>query len=348
VISGWVPATAINEIRGVLGTQVGEEVIVESAHIQDGEVPPVLMHNPAPARPFEFLVRLLALPRYGSIDPTLLMALFVPLFFGIMLGDVVYGAILLVLALAANHRLRNRPSTLRDLSRVFILSASWAVAWGVVYGEYLGDLGHRALGLEPIWINREEALEPLLLFAIAIGATHITLGLLLGVRQALRTRRRKELVERLSLLLTLAALFTLAAIVAGFLPGELRTPAFAAIVTALVILMVLGGGLGMVMAPLELIGLVGNVLSYLRIAALGVASVYLARIANELGAAAPLGLGVLVATLFHALNLALGAFSPTVQALRLHYVEFFSKFYDEGGEAFRPYGTGAENQPAAT
>ncbi len=97
--------------------------------------------------------------------------------------------------------------------------------------------------------------------------------------------------------------------------------------------------MGLVMAPLEMIGLVGNVLSYLRIAALGVASVYLARVANELGAVAPLWLGVLVATLFHALNLALGAFSPTVQALRLHYVEFFSKFYDdESGDAFRPFG----------
>jgi V/A-type H+-transporting ATPase subunit I len=101
------------------------------------------------------------------------------------------------------------------------------------------------------------------------------------------------------------------------------------------------------MAPLEIIGLVGNVLSYLRIAALGVASVYLARVANELGAAAPLWLGILIAALFHALNLALGAFSPTVQALRLHYVEFFSKFYDEGGDEFRPFG-GLDNRVAST
>jgi V/A-type H+-transporting ATPase subunit I len=320
-------------------------VILEQAAVEEGETPPVLMHNPAPARPFESLVRLLATPRYGSIDPTLLMGVFVPLFFGIMLGDVVYGAILLALAIAANHRLRDRPSALRDLSRVFMLSASWAIVWGVVYGEYLGDLGHRALGIEPIWINREEALESLLLFALAIGATHITLGLLLGVRQALKFHQRHELLERLSLLLTLAALFTLAAIAAEYLPGELITPSFAVIVTALVILMVLGGSMGLVMAPLELIGLIGNVLSYLRIAALGVASVYLARVANELGASGPLWLGLLVATLFHTLNLALGAFSPTVQALRLHYVEFFSKFYDEGGDDFRPFG-GAE-RPAA-
>ena len=256
-----------------------------------------------------------------------------------MLGDVIYGAILLGLAVAASRYLRNRPSALRDLSRVFVLSASWAILWGIVYGEYLGDLGHRLLGIEPIWINREEALEPLLLFALAIGAGHVTLGLLLGVWQSLKFHRRHETLERLMLLLTLGALFTLAAVAADFLPGSLVTPSFAAIVVATVVLMVLGGGMGLVMAPLEIIGLVGNVLSYLRIAAL--------RVANELGAAAPLWLGILIAALFHALNLALGAFSPTVQALRLHYVEFFSKFYDEGGDEFRPFG-GLDNRVAST
>ncbi len=65
---------------------------------------------------------------------------------------------------------------------------------------------------------------------------------------------------------------------------------------------------------------------------------YLARVANELGASGPIWVGVLIAALFHVLNLALGAFSPTIQALRLHYVEFFGKFYEEGGNAFEPFG----------
>ena len=68
-----------------------------------------------------------------------------------------------------------------ELSKVFVLSAVWTILWGVVYGEFLGDLGHRLFGLEPLWINREEALEPLLIFAIAVGAAHITLGLVLGL-----------------------------------------------------------------------------------------------------------------------------------------------------------------------
>ena len=73
-------------------------------------------------------------------------------------------------------------------------------------------------------------------------------------------------------------------------------------------------------------------------AAVGLASVYLAAVANELALSVPLLLGVFVAALLHLLNLALAAFSPMVQALRLHYVEFFSGFYEGGGIAFRPFG----------
>ncbi|MHC4850104.1 MAG: V-type ATP synthase subunit I, partial [Planctomycetota bacterium] len=100
----------------------------------------------------------------------------------------------------------------------------------------------------------------------------------------------------------------------------------------------LQGALGLLLGPLQLVGAAGGVLSYLRLAAIGLASVYLARVANELAFSAPLWVGLIVAALFHALNLVLGAFSPTIQALRLHYVEFFGQFHEGGGRPFRPFG----------
>jgi V/A-type H+-transporting ATPase subunit I len=115
-------------------------------------------------------------------------------------------------------------------------------------------------------------------------------------------------------------------------------PSVAAAAVGVAVLVRAGGPTGAITAPLEVLGAVGNVLSYLRIAAIGLASVYLSRVANELGAAGPLWLGIVVATLFHALNVALGAFSPTIQALRLHYVEFFGKFFEPGGRAYEPFG----------
>ncbi len=98
------------------------------------------------------------------------------------------------------------------------------------------------------------------------------------------------------------------------------------------------GWLGLLLGPIEFIGVIGNIMSYLRIAAIGLASVYLAKVANELaGLAGNLIVGIIIAVLIHALNLVMGVFSPTIQSLRLHYVEFFRKFYEGGGRPYEPF-----------
>jgi V/A-type H+-transporting ATPase subunit I len=335
-LSGWVPEADVDTLRHDLETKVGDEVVVERVEIGPEDAPPVLLENPSIPASFESFVRLLDIPRARTLDPSLLMAVFLPLFFGMMLGDVAYGVILLGLALLARHRLET-PGMLRDLARILELGAGWTIVWGFVYGEFLGDLGHR-LGMQPLWVNREDAVQSLLLLSIAIGAGHVLLGLAIGVWQARRIGDMHKLGERIGMIVGLIALFAIAGAAMGMIPDGLLTPAVALAVVGLVIVVSSGGVLGLLMGPLEFIGTIGNVLSYLRIAAIGLASVYLARVANELGAAAPLWLGIAIAALFHALNLVLGVFSPTIQALRLHYVEFFGKFFEGGGEAFQPFG----------
>jgi V/A-type H+/Na+-transporting ATPase subunit I len=347
VLSGWVPTERLAELRQKLDVDVGSAVVVQEAEVAAHEEPPVLLRNRAPARPFESLVGLLQIPRYGTIDPATLMLIFLPLFFGMMLGDVVYGVILIAVAWFVRRR-AGETGFVHDLSRVLILGGGWTVVWGVIYGEYLGDLGHRLFDIEPLWINREEAIEPLLLFALTVGAVHVVLGLVLGVWQARQMKDRHKLGERVGMLIALIALFVIAGTAAGMLPEQVMTPAIAAAIVGMVLLIAAGGAMGLLMGPLEMMGTIGNVLSYLRIAAIGLASVYLARVANDLGAAAPLWLGVIVASLFHGLNLVLGVFSPTIQALRLHYVEFFGKFYEGGGKAFRPFGVDDSDRLRAT
>jgi V/A-type H+-transporting ATPase subunit I len=85
-------------------------------------------------------------------------------------------------------------------------------------------------------------------------------------------------------------------------------------------------------------GAVGNIMSYARLMSIGMASVVLAVVANELGGAlGVVGVGLFVAILLHALNVGLGMFSPSIHALRLHIVEFFSKFYEGGGQPYQPF-----------
>lgn len=347
VIVGWTPSERVPELRLELERVAGGELVVEELPGPSAVEPPVLMRNGALARPFEFLVRFLDLPRSGTLDPTFLMALFLPVMVGVMVGDLVYGALLLVIALFIRRRFARDSAVIRDLTRVFVAGAVWAMVFGALYGEALGDVGHR-LGLPALWIYRggADAVTPLLLFALALGIAHVLLGQFLGLRQSASARRRGELVNRCGSLLALVGVLALAGVAAHRVPGGLFVVLAAAGVTVgLVLLMVGRGALGLVMGPLELVGTLGNVLSYLRLAAVGLASTYLATIANELSVIVPIWVGVFIGMFFHALNLGLASFSPMIQALRLHYVEFFSKFYEAGGRPFRPFGDGAALLP---
>jgi V/A-type H+-transporting ATPase subunit I len=341
VVVGWTPRAQVPELRDELERAAGRELVLEELGTPHGVEPPVLMRNRQLARPFEFLVRFLDLPRSGSLDPTVLMALFLPLMVGVMVGDVVYGVLLLGLSLLVRRRFAAGSEAIRDLSRVFVAGALWAIVFGFAFGEALGNLGHE-LGLPALWFYRggADAVEPLLLFALALGAAHVVLGQLLGLRQSARERRPAELLNRSGSLLALIGVFALAAVAAGLLPGGALAPSLAgaAVLAGVVLLIARRGALGLLMGPLELVGTVGNVLSYLRLAAVGLASAYLAMVANELAVLGPLWLGVFVGVFFHTLNLGLASLSPMIQALRLHYVEFFSKFYEGGGQPFQPFG----------
>lgn len=346
VVACWVPEPELGRLRAELEKRAGAEVVVEEVPADPrDEKMPVLLRNAAVARPYESLVRLMDLPKPGTLDPTGLMALFLPFMFGAMVGDVVYGLILLAIALWAKRRF-TRPGVLRDLSSVLVVGSVWSVLFGFIYGEALGNLGRRLLGQDwALWVYRPEGLTPILIFALAVGATHVVLGLLLGIWQGWQARHRGEVVEKVGTLAVIAGLFALAGLVADLLPAHLITPAVAVVILGLVLVMGAHGGMGLLTGPLELIGTLGNLLSYLRLAAVGLASAYLAIVANEFAYAAPLWIGIIVAVFFHALNVALAAFSPMIQSMRLHYVEFFDKFYAGGGRPFAPFGARLADSP---
>jgi V/A-type H+-transporting ATPase subunit I len=339
VVAGWVPAAEFDKVRSALQEAVGEAILCRQLPTSPAtqKWAPVLLHNPAPARPFESLVGLLALPRYGHIDPTRLMAFFLPIFFGMMLGDVGYGALLLAISLWLLRRYK--ASVARDILIILAMGSGWAIIFGFLYGEMFGALGEE-LGLQPLWFDRASAenVAGLMLMTIVIGAVHVTLGLVLGVWEGIKDRSRSHLLERGGMLVGLIALFLIVGVMADVLPVGLMTPSIAGLIIGIVLLGASMGWLGILMGPIEFIGLIGNVLSYLRIAAIGLASVYLARVANDVaGIAGNIIVGIILAVLIHSLNLVLGAFSPSIHSLRLHYVEFFRKFYEGGGRPYKPY-----------
>lgn len=335
VVEGWLPADARPRLVQLLAAAFGDTVVVEEIARDRWTAAdaPVVLRNPRIFRPFELLISLLPLPRYGSIDPTPFVAVFFPMFFGLILGDVGYGAVLLLVGLVLHHRAT--PDGRRQrVAEILITCAAFSLIFGVLFGELFGDLGRRWFGLHAVWFDREEAVVPFLMLAVALGAVHMLLGLVIGAVSAFHEHRRTAIGRGLAAVMLVLVIVALLASV-RVLPHGLLTPAAIALLVVFPITVVVEG----LVAPVEFLSTLGRVLSYARIMALGTASVMLAVVANRMsGAFGSVLVGVVFALIFHLVNFALGVFSPAIHALRLHYVEFFGTFYSPGGVVYRPLG----------
>ncbi len=333
VVAGWMPEERLAALTAAAASRFGGQVTVlgrRPPRSRWGEVPVVLRNRPW-VRPFELLLGLVPLPRYGSIDPTPLLAIGFPLFFGLVLGDLVFGALAAGLALLARARGWGGRRG-RELGVVVLACAASSAVFGLLFGEALGEVGAH-LGLRPLLFERRSSLMSFLALSMVLGLGHLLLGAGLGVYSALRSGLRREAVARLGKLVLLGGGGVAAAAWLGPVPPWALPPA----------LVVAGAGLlaallaeGPVAALDVALGL-GNVLSYARLMALGLASATLAEVANGLVTSIRPPGGLALAVLLHAVNFTLCLVSPIVAALRLHYVEFFERFYDEGGAPYRPF-----------
>ncbi len=296
-----------------------------------GQDAPVVLTNPRLFRPFEVLVRMMPLPRYGSIDPTPFVAVFFPVFFGLILGDVGYGLMLAGWAFCCT-RGRNRALSCGRRRRSWVRARPWPSSRACCSVNSSAMRRRRVLGLRPLLLDREEALFSFLLVAVGLGVVHILLGLVLGVLTRWKHERRHAIGSGVAALMVVFIILALLAAL-EILPHGLLTPSVIALLVAFPVLVAAEG----IIAPVEFLSTLGNILSYARVMALGVASVMLAVVANRMaGAVGSAAVGFLFALLFHLVNFAIGIFSPTIHALRLHYVEFFGKFYSPGGRAYAP------------
>ncbi len=335
-IRGWMPADDVARLRAQLEASFGMEVVLEEQHVREEELEkaPVVLMNAPYFRPFEIFGRLLPVPAYSSFDPTPFIGIFFPVFFGMILGDAGYGLLLAGLAWFLRRKYRQKRDV-ADAAQVFLVSSLYAVLFGVLYGEFFGDLGTTLFGMEPLLLERRTAIGPMLVFALSAGVVHIVLGLLLGSITAFRRHVRREAIAKALNIVIILCLVAVFASFFGYFPALLSRPIIMVILIATPFLLFSGG----LLAPLELLKNIGNIISYVRIMAIGLTSVLLAYVANRLaGSTGDVVLGVTAAALLHLLNIVLGVFSPTIHALRLHYVEFFSKFIESGGKKFEPLG----------
>ncbi|MBD43571.1 MAG: hypothetical protein CMB09_05700 [Euryarchaeota archaeon] len=378
------------ELDLAIGTiRVGKHHLSE--HHDDAE-PPIKFENGDISEPFELLVDLVGRPKYGTFDPTLLMTVTFPLFYGMILGDWGYGLVLCALAaylgtkpFAADPLAKNGLTILRWMG-------IWCIIWGLIFAEGFGfvwddtgQLGSSSpfagiyawtysnfhvpgvladlLGMGGLHIPFHRAtvgggLQEYVVLSVYVGVVHIFLGLVIGLATVYKAHgAAAAYFEKGSWLLILTG-GTMQArnMVMGYNDlFEIQIWSFliiiglVSLIIGLAIFEKFGWVGGIIMGPIETFGLLANTLSYLRIMGVGVAGVKIAEVSitmgwDKIGPAIDSGdiltvvLGLILFILIQLFAIALGILSPTIHAVRLHFVEWMGKFYDGSGKAFSPLG----------
>ncbi|VVB60881.1 V-type ATPase 116kDa subunit family protein [uncultured archaeon] len=337
VAEGWIPKEKCPEVRHRLEQATKNRVYLEeSGDLHDA---PIMLENPKPIEPFEFFMNLYALPKYLEIDPTFFMFLTFPIFFGMMLGDVGYGLVSLFIFAALKSRFRS--GEIKSLLNVMTLSAISSILFGFVFGEFFGEEKVAGFAL-PHLINRLNSVNEMLIITAAMGVIHINIGFILGFINKLKEHGFiHALLEKGAWLILEAGIVLFAASHFNYISAS-KYIGIALSIAGIALLFRGEGIKGLVEIPT----LLSNSLSYARIMAVGLASASLAVVVNEMsgelfhsGGVMAI-FGVVVLLLGHTINLALGILGPFLHSLRLHYVEFFTKFFEGGGKPYRPFGAG--------
>ncbi len=340
IAEGWIPAEQYDEVREELENASQGSIHIE--RLDDEGAAPVAHDNPSGVRPLQSLLKLYGTPSYHEVDPTFLLLTF-PVLFGLMLGDIGYG----ITTFAVFYLGYRLVPEAKGLWYSLMYASVATIAFGLVYGEMFGYIifGHESVlaaltGMHvfqqiPILFHRVHHLGTVLELSVLIGVVHVNLGYLVGAYNEYISHGVKE-----------AVLAKLSGIVLEVGAGlwYLTGSAVLGVGVLLLGVVMLAFGEG-VEGVVEIPSLLSNILSYLRIFGVVMAIIVLAAVVNTLaeplfqsGSVLMTALGVGVLVLGHTFNTFLKMMEAGLQGIRLHYVEFFNKFFEGGGEYYKPFG----------
>ncbi|MGC8497012.1 MAG: V-type ATP synthase subunit I [Thermoplasmata archaeon] len=357
-LEGWIPDRYFNIVKELVEKVSESMVIINKVEAQD--TPPTMLSNPKRFRLFEFFIKFYSLPQEWEFDPTLIFALVFPVFFGLMVGDWGYGAVILGISLWLVHRL-NHPVknskipkfisrfvlmimgkySLKILAKALIPSSIIAIIFGLLFNEFFG------FAVLPFTVFKLISnLPKLLLISGYIGLAMVSLGLILGFINELYIKHRKGAIAKIGWLMlgwgiAIIGLNMIHRVSLSPMVSFTSLIGLVLLIAGILAVLIMEGGQGMMEIP----SIISHILSYTRIVGILLSSVILAYVIDLIFTHAIhksllfIIVGLVILIFGQIFNLVIAVFEPGIQGARLIYVEFFSKFYKGNGKYFRPFST---------
>ena len=350
MLEGWLPSELVETFTAEINSKF--PCCIEIATPEKGEPHPIFLKNPRLVQAFEPITEMYSLPSVNDVDPNKVMAPFYFIFFGLMIGDFGYGVILSLATAFILAKFKPQGMAGRMIKMLCLGGISTAI-WGMAFGGYLGNLPQAVAGwitgndysgkFYGLWFDPLSDPMKLLFFSMILGGVHLFSGMAIKIYMLVKDGKIFEAIFDVASWYILIIGIVLIMLGMGF-------GMYMALAGALMLVLTQGRDqknpvmklMNGILSLYDITGYLGDVLSYSRLLALGLATGVIAAVINTLATLSPPGivsfitfiLIILVGTVF---NLAINALGAFVHASRLQYVEFFGKFYEGGGESFKPF-----------